>query len=150
MAATVTAWIFFQKFKDQLGRAAVDLSAANTINCTLFHSGTNVSTDLQVSTISSVTGTAGAQGPQPYQLANVEWTTGSAAPGSVYRFKSDAVVITASGGTMTVKFAVFWYSLGAGTGLPMGYIQLTNSDTEVTDGNTVTITPAAAGWFTMD
>ena len=147
MAATITAFIFFQKFKEQIGLGNIDLTSADTIKCSLHHSGCNVSTDLQISTIASVTGTASNGGGNfPATLANVEWTSKSAAPGSVFAFDSDAIVITASGGTMTVKFAVFYYS-GV---CPIGYIQLTNSDTEVTDGNTVTITPNAAGWFTMD
>jgi hypothetical protein len=80
-------------------------------------------------------------------LANLTWTALSAAPSSQFVWDSDALVWTASG-TMTVKFAVFYMSLGAGTGLPIGFIQLVASDTEVTAGNTVTLTPNTY-WFSM-
>lgn len=148
MTATTTAFIFFNKFKDQLGKGAVDLSAATTFYATLYHSGANLSTDVQISTLTSITGTViGAAVSARRVLANLTWTALSAAPSSQFVWDSDALVWTASG-TMTVKFAVFYMSLGAGTGLPIGFIQLVASDTEVTAGNTVTLTPNTY-WFSM-
>lgn len=148
MAATTTAFIFFNKFKQELGNGNVNLGAATSFWAELHHSGSNLSTDTQLSTWTSITGTtSGIEGSAARQLANNAWSALSAAPSSQFTWASDAIVWTASA-TATVKFAVFVLSLGVGTGLPIGFIQLVAADQEVTAGNTVTLTPNTY-WFRM-
>lgn len=139
MAATVTAFIFYNKFKEQVGAGAVNLGAATTFYAQLLTSASNC-TDQAISTLSSVTGTATGDNGQKV-LANNVWTALSAAPSSTQVWDWDAVVFTASTNTWTVKFCQVYMSIGVGTGLPIGYWQLVAADTEVTDGNTVTVTP---------
>lgn len=148
MAATVTGFVFFNKFKQQLMSGAVDLTTAGKYRCELHSSVANLSTDAQLSTWSSITGTTnGVVGSAARSLANLAATALSGAPSSGFAWDSDALVWTASA-TMTVKYAVFVMSLGAGTGLPVGYIQLVATDQEVTAGNTVTLTPNPY-WFKL-
>jgi len=150
MAATTTGFIFFNKFKKELGDGNVNLGNATTYNVELHSSGSNVSTDLQISTWTSITGTTnGVEGSASRQMANNAWSALSADPSSQFTWKSDAIIWTAtSDANMTVKFAVFVMSLGAGTGLPIGFIQLVANDQVVTAGNTVTLTPNTY-WFRM-
>ena len=141
MAATVTAFRAYNRFKDRLGRGDVNLTAANFYG-QLLTSASNCA-DLTLSTLASVTGTAaGANTPNGRALANVNWSAASAAPSEGYTFTFDAIVFTASTNTWTVKFMQVYMS-GAvlGSNILVGYWQLVAADTEVTDGNTVTVTP---------
>lgn len=141
MAATVTAFIFYHRFKQRLGAADCNMGAAN-FYMQLLTSATNC-TDETLSTLASVTGTAGGlNAPQARALTNVQWTALSAAPSSTYVFTFDPLVFTASTNTWTVKFAQIYMS-GAvlGSNILVGHWQLVAADTEVTDGNTVTVTP---------
>lgn len=148
MAATITGFVAFSNFMRQLGSGQVDLTSANTFRCILHHSGANLSSDTQLSTLTSIAGTTnGAEGSASRALANVAHSAISAAPISSFSWNSDALVWTASA-TMTVKFAVFYKSLTANSGLPMGYVQLVANDTEITAGQTVTLTPNPR-WFTF-
>lgn len=138
MAATVTAFIFYNKFKEQLGLGQVALNGTDFVG-QLLTSASNL-TDQAISTLGSVTGTAtGDNGTQA--VANATFTAVSGAPSSSYAWDFDALVFTASTNTWTVKYLLIYQSLGVGTGLPVGYWQLVAADTEVTDGNTVTVTP---------
>ena len=138
MAATVTAFIFYNKFKQQIGLGQVALNGADFVG-QLLTSASNL-TDQAMSTLSSITGTAtGDNGTKA--LANATFTALSAAPSSTFVWDFDALVFTASTNTWTVKYLLIYQSLGVGTGLPVGYWQLVAADTEVTDGNTITVTP---------
>lgn len=149
MAATNTAFIFFQNFLKRLGDGEIDLSGpANHFFAQLHHSGANLSTGSDFSTLGSVGGSVdGATGSIRRYLANVVWTALSASPSSAFVWDSDALVWTASG-TMTTKFAVFFMSVAATSAYPIGYIGLVAADSEVTAGNTVTLTPNTY-WFSM-
>jgi hypothetical protein len=149
MTATNTAFIFFQNFVKRLGDGEIDLSGpANRFYAQLHSSAAGLTPAADMSAMTSVTGTSsGISTSSRRFLANTHWTALSAAETSAWVWDSDALVWTASG-TMTVKFAVFFMSAGAGTGYPIGYIGLTAGDTEVTAGNTVTLTPNTY-WFSM-
>ena len=150
MTATNTAFIFFNSFKQRLGAGDINLgnATASTFFAQLHHSGAGLSADFDASTLGSVLGTVGgAEGSARRYLANVVWTALSGAPTSQHVWDSDALVWTASG-TMTTKFATFWMSVAAGSAYPIGYIGLVAGDTEVTAGNTVTLTPNTY-WFRL-
>ena len=149
MAATNTAFIFFQSFVKRLGDGAIDLSGpANRFYAVLHSSAANLSAGTDASTVSSIAGTtSGISTSARRFLANTHFTALSAAETSAWVWDSDALVWTASG-TMTVKFAVFFMSVAANTGYPVGYLGLVAADTEVTAGNTVTLTPNPY-WFSL-
>ncbi len=149
MAATNTAFIFFQNFVKRLGDGEIDLSGpANRFYAQLHSSTAALAPTSDQSAMTSVVGTAlGASTSSRRFLANTHWTALSAAETSAWVWDSDALVWTASA-TMTVKFAAFFMSAGVGTGYPIGYLGLVAADTEVTAGNTVTLTPNTY-WFSM-
>jgi hypothetical protein len=77
-------------------------------------------------------------------LANVTWTRST----NVTKFDSDDQVWTASGGSITARYAVI-YDTTASSKL-IGYMLLdtTPADVTATDGNTLTVGPNATnGWF---
>ncbi len=152
MAATNTAFIFFQSFVKRLGDGLIDLSCTATgvtrFFAKLHSSAANLTPATDASTISSIAGeVVGATGSARRFLQNTHWTALSAAEVSAWVWDSDALVWTAST-TMTVKFAVFYMSVTANSGYPIGYLGLVAADTEVTAGNTVTLTPNTY-WFSM-
>lgn len=77
-------------------------------------------------------------------LTTVTWgqTSGTAT------FDSDPVQWTASGGSITARYAVLYSSTGTEL---IGYVLLDSAPADVTatDGNTFTVTPNASGWFTI-
>jgi hypothetical protein len=149
VTATNTAFIFFQSFVKRLGDGDIDLSGpANHFFAQLHHSGANLTPASDPSILSDVAGSVdGAAGSIRRYLANAAWTALSAAETSAFVWDSDALVWTASG-TMTTKFAVFFMSVAATSAYPIGYIGLVAADSEVTAGNTVTLTPNTY-WFSM-
>lgn len=142
MVATVNSFTFYNKFKEQLGKKQVDLSLTATFYAQLLGSASNC-TDATLSTLGSVTGTVGGTGYNGAQaLQNVTYTAASAADAGTWLWDFDAIVFTASGGVISgVKYLQIYMSLGAGTGLPVGYWQLVTAATDVTENNTVTLTP---------
>ncbi len=149
MTATNTAFVFFQGFMKKLGDGIIDLSGpANHFFAQLHSSAAGLSAGSDPLLLASVIGTtSGITTSSRRFLANCHFTALSGAPLSAVVWDSDALVWTASG-TMTVKFAVFFMSLAADSALPMGYIGLVAADTEVTAGNTVTLTPNPY-WFSI-
>lgn len=80
-------------------------------------------------------------------LSGVTWGQ----TGGVSTFDSDPVVWTASGGTITARYAVL-YDDTATNGKLVGYFVLDSApaDVAVTDGNTLTVSPHASnGWFQL-
>lgn len=141
MVATVNSFTFYNKVKEQLGLGNLNLSGADFL-AQLLNSASNVA-DATLSTIASVTGTCTGSGYQGKKaLSNVVWTAASASNAGEWRWDFDAIVFTAQTGPIAdVKYCQIYQSLGAGTGLPIGYWQLVTAETEVTENNTVTITP---------
>lgn len=149
MTATNTSFIFFQNFVKRLGDGDIDLSGpASRFYAQLHHSGAGLSAGFDATVLGDVTGSiAGATGSVRRFLTNCHFTALSGAETSAWVWDSDALVWTASA-TMTVRYAVFFMSVAAGSAYPVGYIGLVASDTEVTAGNTVTLTPNPY-WFSL-
>lgn len=80
-------------------------------------------------------------------LANVTW----AQVAGTATFNADNTAWTASGGSITARYAVLYNSTVAGAGDLVGYITLdtTPADVTVTDTNTLTIEWNASGIFTL-
>ncbi len=124
----------------------IDL-ANDTIKLALFLSTSNAAT-LTLSTFASLTNEVSGNGYTSggNTLANVVVST---ATGTV-TFDSDATVFSASGGDIVSRFYVLYSDTP--TNKPVIGVALlddTPADVTVTDGNDMTITPDAAGWFTI-
>ena len=141
---------FYNEFTEYSMDGTMDLDA-DTFNLGLYLSTSNAAT-LTLSGRASLTNqVATANGyTQPGQsLTTVTWVRS----GGTTTFDSDNVVWTASGGSITARFAVMDDdTVTTPVADPLvGYTLLdtTPADVTATDGNTLTVAPNAAGWFTL-
>ena len=143
MAAS--AWQFYNSFRDHMGKGSIDLSGVNFMMA-LVQTTTGFA-DKTLSAYGSLTDevaqefgyTTGGQA-----LSTETWTTGASA--GQYMFDCSAAYWSANGGTIsTVKGAVIYQSGGE----LVCYSTLTGTAFDVTDTNSLTITPHANGIFTL-
>jgi hypothetical protein len=142
MAAS--AWQFYDSFRHHVGIAGIDLSGVNFMMA-LVQTTTGFA-DKTLSAYSSLSDevaqefgyTTGGQ-----SLSAEAWAATSAGQ---YAFDSSAAYWSANGGTIsTVKGAVIYQSGGE----LVCYSTLTGTAFDVTDTNSLTITPHATGIFTL-
>jgi hypothetical protein len=142
----VGAWTFYNKFRKNLGIAAINLAGAPNIRLMLFTSASNAAT-LTISTRGSLTSeVANAVGyATSGQICSTHTYTAGASAGQM-RFNINAKQWKASGGNIiSIKFAVLVVSGGK----LICYSQLSTAQFTLTSGNTLTITPAATGVFNL-
>lgn len=146
------AWTFYNKSKKNLGAGAIPLvNASSSFRMSLFASASNAAT-ATLSTIGSLSNElteANGYSSSGKALTGVTWTAGASA--GQYRFNCDALVWTATGGAINnIKFAVIWYNgASAGARKLVCRSQLSTSQFNLTQNNTLTITPAATGVFNL-
>jgi hypothetical protein len=150
------AWSFYNKFKEFLGDATIDLDDPGTnFNLVLVQSSSNFAT-ATLSTYGSITNevlsannyTLGGRA-----LSSVTWASGASA--GEMRWDSTAKIYTASGGTIAnIKAAVIVAETGTsaqdGANKLVCYASLTSAQFPLTDANTLTITPSANGIFELN
>lgn len=149
MAAS--AWSVYNKAKQKIGNSTLSLAAAAAKRLSLFTSASNANT-ATLSTYGSVSNEV-AEGngysSSGKALANVAWTVGASA--GQYKFDSDDVVFSASGGTIpNIKFAVIW--LSGASALARHLLcrsQLSTAQFTLSQGNTLTIAMNASGILTL-
>lgn len=150
MAAS--AWALYNLAKQKLGDGTHVLDS-DVFRMGLYLSASNAAT-LTLSTRGSVTNeVANANGylTGGQTLAAVTWGAGVTA--GVRRFDSTAEVFTAAGGTIiNVKHAVIYNNTkgsSAGDRPLLCTSQLSTSEFDITDTNTLTVTPSSTGIFEM-
>ena len=150
MAAS--AWALYNLAKQKLGDGTHVLDS-DVFRMGLYLSASNAAT-LTLSTRGSVSNEVAsangyAQGGQT--LGSVTWGVGSTA--ITRRFNAAAEIFTAAGGTIqNIKHAVIYNNSkgsSAGTRPLLCTSQLTTAEFDLTDTNTLTVTPAATGIFEM-
>lgn len=144
------AWDFYNEFTEYIGDGTIDLDA-DTFNLGLYLSTSNAAT-LSTSGRASLTNEhADANGytSPGSALGSVTWTRS----GGTTTFDSANEVFTASGGSITARFAVIDDdTVTTPVADPLVcYSLLDNSPADVTatDGNTLTIAMNASGIFTL-
>lgn len=144
------AFTVFKRAKGNLGKAALNLSTGNYY-LHLFRTSASASLVGNLSTLASLVGQVSAAGGYTTSgkvLSGVTWTTGASA--GQWRFDSTALTITASGAQLNnIRYAVIRNSTGAGAGKLVAYAPLTTTQFNLASGTTLTITPAANGYFTL-
>lgn len=139
-------WTVYDQFKLKIGQKAINLGS-DTIKMALFSSTSNVgSASLATATYAAATNqvanangytTAGAtcaatwvnaSGTETFDVADASWT--------------------ASGGSITARFAVL-YDSTSGDLIAYSVLDSTPADVTVTDGNTLTVQINASGVFTL-
>lgn len=141
------AWKFYNKFKEYMADNTIDLDGA-TFNMNLYLAASNASTDTLSTKASLTNELASANG---YVTAGktlaVTWATGASA--GEMRFDATAEIWTASGGNLGNSSTTMFAVIHDGTRL-VCWSKLSTAGFTVTDGNTLTITPAATGIFELN
>jgi hypothetical protein len=82
--------------------------------------------------------------------ATGKWTVGASARQMQFTYSTVGLAFTASGSALNnIKYALIRNSTGAGTGRCLVYCTLSTAAFTVTSPNILTVTPAAAGVFTL-
>ena len=155
----VAAWITYNDFHRYVMDGTIQLDTTN-VQMHLVDSGANFSTS-NLSTLGSLTkelGSARGYGQSGITLTDT-WTTG-ASTGEM-RYDATAVVWTAAGGDLgstsgntQVLAAVLVAETGAsakdGANKLFAWSKLSTTSFNVSDGNTLTVTPSANGIFELN
>lgn len=99
-------------------------------------------------TISDITNEVSGSGYARVTLANVVFTRTA----NVTKFSCDAAVFTASGGSIVARYFFIFDDTVTSPADPLvgyGLIDSNNLDVTTTNGNTLTITPNASGFYTV-
>jgi hypothetical protein len=145
MAAT--AWAFYNTAKKYLMTGDIDLDT-DTFRMALFTSASNALSSANLSVLGSVSNQVSeANGySSSGKLLSTLWSTGASA--SEMRWNADAVVWTATGGSITnVKYAVIFEVT---QGKVLCWSALSTAQFTITVGNTLTVTPSANGIFELN
>lgn len=139
-------WKIYDSFIEYMGDNTIDMDN-DTFKCALFTSASNAAT-ITLDDLSAVTNqVANANGYTTggNTLTGVTWAQAS---GTV-TFDSDDTAWTASGGSITARYAVI-YSDTSTTDKLVAYSLMDNTPADVTatDGNTLTIQMNVSGIFT--
>ena len=148
-----TAWTVYNKAKKKIGNGTITLGAG-VFKMQLHRSASNAST-ATISLVASITNEISATGGYATGGRNIgpttgKWDTGASVGQYKFYYTTLGLVFTASSANLTnVKFAVIRNSVGAGTGHVLCWSRLSTSQFSITAGNTLTVTPAATGVFTL-
>jgi hypothetical protein len=146
-------WKLYNLSKEWLADGTLDLDETTSWHMALFTSSSNCNTlSLATPTLANLTNeVAGINGytTAGAPMSGITWSQ----TGGVATFNSNSVTWTASGGSITARFAVI-YRQGTFNGvvnplLCVCLLDTTPADVTVTSGNTLTITPNASGIFTL-
>ncbi len=149
------AWKLFGKAKKLIGSGTITLGAG-VFKMSLHRASASAKLLLlsTVSTFASVPGEISAVGGYATGGRNLLPATGTWASISAKGFKfaqsTVGLVFTASGASLkNIKYAVIRNSTGAGAGKVICYCTLSTAAFSIATGNTLTITPAATGFFSL-
>jgi hypothetical protein len=149
-------WKIYAKAKKYIGAGTITLGAGVFKMC--LHRASASAAILVLSTRStwaSIPGEISALGGYAAAGRNIgpatgKWTVGASAKSYKFTYTTAGLIFTANGGNLNnVKYAVIRNSTGAGAGKVLCFCTLSTAAFTVTSGNTLTITPAATGVFTL-
>jgi hypothetical protein len=152
-------WKVFGKAKKYIGNGTITLGAG-VFKMSLHRASASASLLLlsSRSTFASIPGEISARGGYVAGGRNLLPATGSwgsvSAKAMKFYYSTVGLVFTASGADSTanlknIKYALIRNSTGAGAGKVLCFCTLSTAAFTVTFGNTLTITPAATGIFTL-
>ena len=140
----------FKRAKGNLGKGALNFSGNYYMG--LFETAVSANIIGNLSTYGSLGSEIAATGGYAAggkALAAVTWTTGASA--GQWRLDSTARIFTANGGNLTnIRYAVVRQSAATvGASKIVAYAALTGVQFTLNSGSTLTVTPAANGYFTL-
>ena len=139
-----SAFAIYNEAKKYLNNGTIDLDT-NVIRAYLAKGSSNAST-YTLSTLAGVTNLVSGGGFKGHvKLTAVQVTTQGSAKQII--FDSTAVIFSASGANITsAKYLV----LAVSAGKAIAWAKLSTTTFLITTGNKLTVTPPAAGWFTIN
>lgn len=154
----VGTWKVFTRAKRLIGTGAITLNAGVFKMC-LCRASASANllkvTNGGISTWASVTGEISAVGGYAANGRNLtpatgKWTVGASTKQMKWTGTTTGLIFTANGAALNnIKYAVLRNSTGSGAGKVVCYCTLSTAAFSISNGNTLTITPAATGIFTM-
>jgi hypothetical protein len=144
MAAT--AWSVYDKAKLNAGKGIIVLGDSHVFKVALFLNTSNCGSDSVGDEIGDLTNESSGGGYTRQTMTSVTW----AESGGTVTWDADDVEFTASGGSITARYAVIYDDT---TTSPLDCIvawtQLDSSDVVTTDGNKMTVQMHGSGIFTL-
>jgi hypothetical protein len=149
-------WKIYAKAKKLIGAGTITLGAgvfkmelhrtsASAAILVLSTRSTNASIPAEISATGGYV--AGGRNLPP---ATAKWTVGASARQYKFTYTTAGLVFTANGGALTnIRYALIRNSTGAGAGKVLCFCTLSTAAFTITTGNTLTISPAATGVFTL-
>lgn len=146
-------WKFYEYAKEYFGDGTLDFDLTTNMQMALFQSTSNADT-LSVGTglygdLTNEVGNANGYTTGGIALTGETWTHS----GGTATFDCDNVVWTASGGSITARFAVIYVNATVNSIVKplicVCLLDTTPADVTATDGNTLTIAINASGVFTL-
>lgn len=149
-------WKVYAKAKKYIGAGTITLGAG--VFKMQLHRASASAAILALSTRSTnasipgeISATGGyAVGGRNLVPATARWTVGASAKQYKFTFSTVGLVFTANAGNLTnIKYALIRNSTGAGAGKVLCFCTLSTAAFTIALGNTLTISPAATGVFTL-
>lgn len=149
-------WKIYAKAKKYIGAGTITLGAGVFKMC--LHRASASAAILALSTRStwaSIPGEISARGGYVAGGRNIgpatgKWTVGASAKQYKFTYTTSGLVFTASGSALNnIKYAIIRNSTGAGAGKVLCFCTLSTAAFTITSPNTLTISPAATGVFTL-
>lgn len=149
-------WKIYAKAKKYIGAGTITLGAG--VFKMQLHRASASAAILVLSTRStnaSIPGEISAVGGYAANGRNLlpttgKWTVGASAKSYKFDYSTVGLIFTASGASLSnIKYALIRNSTGSGAGKVLCFCTLSTSAFTVTSPNTLTITPAATGVFTL-
>lgn len=149
-------WKIYAKAKKLIGAGTITLGAG--VFKMSLHRASASAAILVLSTRSTfasipgeISATGGyATGGRNLVPATAQWTVGASAKQYKFTFSTIGLVFTASGAALNnIKYGLIRNSTGAGAGKVVCFCTLSTAAFTIASGNTLTISPAATGVFTL-
>lgn len=149
-------WKIYAKSKKYIGNGTITLGAgvfkmqlhrasASAAILVLSTRSTNASIPGEISAVGGYVANGRNLAP-----ATAQWTVGASTKSYKFTYTTAGLIFTASGASLSnIKYALIRNSTGAGAGKVLCFCTLSTAAFTVTSPNTLTITPAATGVFTL-
>jgi len=154
----VGTWKIYTRAKRYLATGAITLGAG-VFKMSLFRASASANilkvTNGGISTFASVPGEISATGGYVTGGRNIppatgKWTVGASTHQMKFTYTTAGLVYTANGASLNnIKYCGIRNSTGAGAGKMLCFCTLSSSAFTISNGNTLTITPASTGVFTL-
>jgi hypothetical protein len=149
-------WKIYAKAKKLIGAGTITLGAG-VFKMELHRTSASASIlvlstrSTNASIIAEISATGGyVAGGRNLTPATAKWTVGASARQYKFTYTTAGLVFTANGGPLTnIRYALIRNSTGAGAGKVLCFCSLSTTQFTIATGNTLTISPAATGVFTL-